>query len=446
MFPGSNGSSLNSMTAEVATQTDPPPLRLSRRRQWAVGQAISFLMKQGVENPDVVSLAAGLVDPSSLPVRESRIAVDTLLSDERRARQALQYGTTPGSEPLRRVYLRHFAGLEGATPDDPGFDVDRLILTTGSQQFLSLVGETLLDPGDICLVAGPTYFVFLGLLNGLGARAIPVDADEDGMRMDALEETLEQLEREGELDRVKLIYLVSDYENPSGVSLSVDRREQAVDIARRWSKAHRLFILEDAAYRELRYDGPRNPSVWSFDTAGEHVIISQTFSKTYSPGIRVGYGVVPDDLVEPICDRKGNEDFGSANFNQHLVATVIDEGLYDTHVVEVRDSYRLKRDAMLAAADKYFTGIPGVHWVRPHGGLYVWMSLPESVETGFNSPLFHQAVHVEKMMYVPGEICQAGPVDERPKNQMRLSYGVQDPAGIDLGMQRLANAVKAVIS
>lgn len=433
------------MTAQIANPTESPQLRLSRRRQMAIGQAISFLMKQGVENPDVVSLAAGLVDPTSLPVEESRIAVDKLLSNEQRARQALQYGTTPGSEPLRRVYLRHFAGLEGASSDDPGFDVDRMILTTGSQQFLSLVGETLLDPGDICLVAAPTYFVFLGLLNGLGTRAIPIDTDENGMRMDALEETLERLERDGELDRVKLIYLVSDYENPSGVSLSAERRELAVDIARRWSKLHRLFILEDAAYRELRYDGPRNPSVWSFDTAGEHVIISQTFSKTYSPGIRVGYGVVPHDLVEPICDRKGNEDFGSANFNQHLVATVLEEGLYENHVVEVCDSYRVKRDAMLAAADKYFADIPGVSWVHPHGGLYVWMTLPDAVETGFNSPLFHQAVHVEKMMYVPGEICQAGPADIRPKNEMRLSYGVEDPAGIDLGIQRLANAVKAVL-
>eukprot|EP00913_Durusdinium_trenchii_P008955 g8421.t1 len=295
-------------------------------------------MKQGVENPDVVSLAAGLVDPASLPVKESRIAVEKLLSDEKRARQVLQYGTTPGAESVRRVFLRHFAGLEGAEPDALGVDVNQMILTTGSQQLLSLVGETLLDPEDICLVAAPTYFVFIGLLNGLGARAIPVATDDNGMRMDALEETLEQIERDGELDRVKLIYLVSDYENPSGISLSADRREQAVDIARRWSKNHRLLILEDAAYRELRYDGPNHPSVWSFDESHEYVILSQTFSKTYSPGIRVGYGVVPNDLVLPICDRKGNEDFGSANFNQHLIATVIEEGLYDQHVVEVCDS------------------------------------------------------------------------------------------------------------
>ncbi|MCH8829049.1 MAG: PLP-dependent aminotransferase family protein [Planctomycetes bacterium] len=433
------------METETAIPTKLPELRLSRRREWAGGQSISFLMKQGVENPDVVSLAAGLVDPSSLPVEESRIAVEKLLSDEQRARQVLQYGTTQGAEPLRRLLLEHLAKLEETTVEGLGVEVDRLILTTGSQQLLSLVGEVLLDPGDICLVAAPTYFVFLGLLNGLGARAIPVKTDEDGMCADALESKLEQLDGAGELARVKLIYLVSYYENPSGVSLSAERREAIVRIAKRWSKPHRLLILEDAAYRELRYDGPALPSVWGSDPAHEHVILSQTFSKTFSPGLRVGYGVLPSDLVQPICDRKGNEDFGSANFNQHLIATVIEQGLYARHVEDVCRSYRRKRDAMLAAAERYFADIPGVHWVHPHGGLYVWMTLPASVETGFDSPLFRQATQVEKMMYVPGEICHAGPSDLRPKNQMRLSFGVQDVAGIDLGMQRLANAIRAVI-
>ena len=329
-------------------------------------------------------------------------------------------------------------------------DTDQLLLTTGSQQFLSLVGEILLDPGDICLVASPTYFVFLGVLDGLGAQAIPVATDEDGMRMDALETELARLEAEGQLDRVKLIYLVSYYENPSGVSLSEDRREQVVRIAKRWSKRQRIFILEDAAYRELRYDGPKLPSVWSFDPDRETVIYTQTFSKSFSPGVRVGYGVAPQDLIAPICDRKGNEDFGSANLNQHLMAQVFEDGHYYPHVEQVRNSYRTKRDAMLKAAEKYFSGIPGVSWVPPHGGLYVWMTLPEGVPTGFDSPLFEQATKVEQVMYVPGELCfapdpQLPPDEARPRNHMRLSFGVQTPEGIDLGMKRLANAVRAIL-
>jgi 2-aminoadipate transaminase len=150
-------------------------------------------------------------------------------------------------------------------------------------------------------------------------------------------------------------------------------------------------------------------------------------------------------MVQPICDRKGSEDFGSANFNQHLLATVMQKGLYAPHVSQLRDSYRIKRDAMVASAEDYFSDIPGVSWVVPQGGLYVWMTLPDTIETGFDSPLFQQATQVEKMMYVPGEICQAGPEASRPKNEMRLSFGVQDVAGIQTGMQRLANAVHAIL-
>ncbi len=419
-----------------------PAIRLSKRWHWAQGQAISFLMQQAVENPECISLAAGLVDYSSLPVDETQQALAKLLSNDDRARGALQYGTTQGAERLRKLLLEHLARLEGCSVAELGVDANQLVLTTGSQQFLSLVGEILLDPDDICLVAAPTYFVFLGVLNGLGARAVSVAADEDGMCPDALEAELRRIEAEGELDRVKLIYLVSYYENPSGVSLSAARRTRMIEIARAWSRKQRIVILEDAAYRELRYDGPVLPSTWGLDTSRDTVIIAQTFSKSFAPGVRVGYGVVPRALVGPLCDRKGNEDFGSANFNQHLMADVIEQGLYDQHVAEVRAAYRTKRDCMLRAIDRYFEDLPGVHWVHPHGGLYVWMTLPESIPTGFNSALFHRASQIEKVMYVPGELCHAGPLETRPRHQMRLSFGVQTPVGIEQGIERLANAVR----
>jgi len=422
-----------------------PAPKFSNRRLWANQQVIGFLMQQGVENPDVISLAAGLVDQQSLPVEETSDAFFELFSDKSRARQALQYGTTAGAERLRHQLLLQLASLENCTPQELGVESDQLLLTTGSQQCLSLVGEVLLDPGDICLVAAPTYFVFLGVLNGLGANTIAIETDDDGMRMDALERELEKLEARGEIDRVKLIYLVSYFENPSGVSLSEERRQQVVEIARRWSKKHRIFILEDAAYRELRYDGPVLPSIWSFDTARQSVLLTQTFSKTFSPGLRVGFGVFPRELIGPLSDRKGNEDFGSANLNQHLLATVIEKGLYDEHVSKLCHSYRDKRDCMLKAAEEHFSSIPGVHWVHPHGGLYVWMSLPESVDTGFDSQLFQQATKKEKVMYVPGDVCFAGEETQKPRNHMRLSFGVENRAGIEMGMKRLAAAVRAIL-
>lgn len=402
-------------------------------------------MQQAVQNVDVISLAAGLVDNQSLPVKRARQACELLTRDVTLARQALQYGTTQGALRLREHLLRHLASLEKCKTNELGIDADQLMLTTGSQQLLSLVGEVLLDPEDIVLVAAPTYFAFLGTLNGLGARAIPITTDDDGLRPDALEAELTRLESTGELPQVKLIYVVSYYENPTGISLSATRRKEVIDLARKWSRHQRIFILEDAAYREMRYSGPELPSLWSLDDSHETVILAQTFSKSFSPGLRVGFGAVPRELIAPLSDRKGNEDFGSANFNQHLLATVFEQGLYAEHVTTLQNTYRAKRDCMLAAADKFFGEINGVHWVHPHGGLYVWMTLPEQIDTGFSGPLFRQATQVEKVMYVPGDVCYAGRAETRPHNQMRLSFGTQDAAGIEEGMRRLARAVQVVM-
>lgn len=432
----------------MSTHSD---ISFSKKRTWSHDLPISFLMQQGVENPGVLSLAAGLVDQGSLPIEATRQALDSLFTTPQKGLEALQYGTTAGSVALRTLLLSHLSNLEQKPADELGITVDNIIATTGSQQYLSLVGEILLDPGDICLVAAPTYFVFLGVLQGLGARIISVETDEFGMRMDSLEATLDMLESQGDLPKVKMIYVVSDYENPSGLSLSIDRRQQIVEIARKWSKSQRIFILEDLAYRELCYDGPVTPSIRSFDPSGDHVILTQTFSKSFSPGLRVGFGVAPLEVCAAIRDKKGNDDFGSTNLSQHILTRVMSDHLYYDHVATLRNVYREKRDCMLEAADEFFSDIPGVHWVHPNGGLYVWMTLPESIETGFQSPLFERAVHAEKVMYVPGELFYAVdhgiPPGEQlapQKNHMRLTFGVQNPEGIREGMQRLANAVKSL--
>lgn len=426
--------------------THTPAINFSQRKDRAARQAISFLMQQAVENADCLSLAAGLVDEASLPVQPARAALQQLFGDAAVARKVLQYGTTAGDLRLRELLVEHLARLEGCSIKDLGVDVDQLILTTGSQQFLSILAEMLFDPGDICLVAAPTYFVFLGVLEGVGAQAVSVTTDGNGMCPAALDKILADLEAAGQLDRVKLIYLVSYYENPSGISLSEQRRIQMVEIAQRWSKKQRILILEDAAYRELRYDGPVLPSVFGHDPDHQTVILTQTFSKSFSPGVRVGFGVVPKELVKPVCDRKGNEDFGSANLSQQLLSTVIQNGDYQPHVETVCEAYRVKRNAMLAAADECFADIPGASWVRPSGGLYVWLSLPESIETGFNSRLFEQASKIEKVMYVPGELCYGGSKQSRPRHQMRLSFGVLGPDELHEAMRRLANAVRAVMN
>jgi 2-aminoadipate transaminase len=424
-------------------------MNFSQRRRWAADQAISFLMQQGVEHPHVLSLGAGLVDAASLPVTEAIEAVREVLADDLRGQAALQYGTTQGDLRLRQQLAAYQNQLEqSSTPTAQRVaSADEIVCTTGSQQLLALLADALLDPGDICLVAAPTYFVFLGVLDGVGARTIALPSDDDGLRIDVLQAELQRLESAGELSRVKLIYVVSEFENPTGISLSLSRRSQLVDIAKHWSarRGETIYVLEDAAYRELHYDNPPPPSVWLFDVAGDTVIHAGTFSKSFSPGLRVGFGLMPRELRDAINDLKGNQDFGSANLNQHVLAELLASGRFAIHADEVRAAYRIKRNAMLAAADEFFADLSGVTWVHPRGGLYVWMTLPSQVATGFDSPLFRRAVDVEQVMYVPGELCFGGPRDQRQRNHMRLSFGVQSPDGIHEGMRRLARAVRHVL-
>lgn len=418
---------------------------VSDHAQRSAGQAIGFLMQQAVENADCVSLAAGLVDEESLPVRIVREAVAKLLSDADSGRKLLQYGITPGPEAMRRVFRSNLARLEEHPDNLSDLPLSQLILTTGSQQLLSLVTQALFNPGDICLVAAPTYFVYIGVLQAADAEIVPVIADVDGMRPDALTAAFQQIEAAGKLDRVRLVYVVSDFDNPSGVSVSAERRPELLKIVQQFSTRQRIFLLEDCAYRELRYDGDPIPSIWSLDTTRETVILAQTFSKSFSPGIRVGMGVLPTALVRAVTDLKGNEDFGSAHLNQHIVAHAIQTGEYAEHVRIVCESYRRKRDAMVAAVESEFSSLPGVSWFTPKGGMYVWMKLPNHIETGFTTALFQRATHVDKVMYVPGELCYPFNWPDRPRCEMRLSFGVQNLAGIEAGIRRLASAVRWVL-
>ena len=426
-----------------SSPTTAADLVFSRRRDWSADNVVGFMMKQAVDHPECISLAAGLVDPQTLPVEVTRRAAERMLGDESLARASLQYGTTEGSQRLRDLLLEYLAGLEGVSRDGLGIGRDQLVLSTGSQQMLALLCEATLDPGDICLIADPTYYVMLGTVNGLGGRAVAVEADEGGLRIESLERILASFERNGELSRVKLIYIVSDFDNPRSVSLAIDRRRRLVEVVAGYADRQRILVVEDAAYRELYYDGSPRPSVWGCDTAGETVALVQTFSKCFSPGLRVGFGVLPRDLVEPVLDLKGNEDFGSTSFSQHLLATVFEDGLFPGHVERLRAAYAAKRDALARAAAEHLGDVEGVNWLVPDGGLYIWMTVPERVDTGLGGSLFERAVDREQVMYVPGDLCYIGGDGVRPRNQLRLSFGVEPPERLAEGMARLARAIRA---
>ena len=424
------------MTAEI---------QLSQRAEWSAGQPISDLMSRALANPDLISLAAGFVDQQSLPAEATRRALEAIWADPQSARTSLQYGTTPGYPPLREAILSRFLHDDRVDAASTDLTIDRVVVTAGSNQLLHLVSESLLDPGDMVLCAAPTYLVYLGTLANLGAEAVGVATDPRGMIPEALEDQLRHRERQGDLARVKAIYLVTYYDNPCGVTMPAARREQIVDIAKRWSRGGRIHVISDAAYRDLRYEGDDVPSLWSCDEEGDTVVLAGTFSKCYSPGIRVGWGILPSHLVDPVCNQKGNIDFGSPNFSQHLMAKVLELDLLPNHIGQIRDSYKQKLKAMLSAADQHLSGLPGLCWQRPQGGLYVWVELPESVDTGPQGRLFSRAIE-EGVLYVPGQFCYPTVGQPVARNHMRLSFGVQSPERIGEGMAALARAIEFALA
>jgi 2-aminoadipate transaminase len=426
------------------------PLRipLSKAAIRTSAPSITSLMQTALENPAIISLAAGFVDQHSLPVEVTARSVSAMFADHEHGRRSLQYGTTIGHSRLRAGLIERLERSEGVAAGTYRDEVARTVVTTGSAQLIYLVCEALLDPGDIVLVESPTYFVFLGPVETRGARAVRVPIDDHGLRIDALEQTLCQIQQAGQLDRVKLIYTIPEHANPTGISLAAERRRPLVDLARRWSLAagRRIFVLEDAAYHGLSFGVNEPQSLWSLDAEGETVILARTFSKTFSPGIKIGYGVLPEGLVEPILRLKGNHDFGSANFNQQVLERALESGHYDQHVARLRGIYGRKRDVFLEALDRFVGPIGGdVRWTRPNGGLFVWFTVPEGLDTGFDGPLFPRCLE-EGVIYVPGEYAFAPEPGPVPRNHVRLTFGVPCEAELVEGARRLGRALRACLS
>lgn len=413
---------------------------LSRRAEWSGGPPIAnILMAKALAQPELISLAAGFVEQDSLPAEIVQRAVSLLVSHPERARESLQYGTTIGHPRLRQAIWQRLCHSDGSTGLLRG-GPEQIVITAGSNQLLYLLAEALLDPGDIVLCGTPNYFVFLGMLQSFGARAIGVASDREGLIPEALEERLGWLARRGELERVKAIYVASYFDNPTGISVSVPRRPALVEVARRWSRKHRIYILEDCAYRDLRYHSEDWPSLRAFDGTGQTVALVGSFSKSFSPGIRVGWGLLPPSLLEPVLSLKGHHDFGSANFNQMLMAVILEEGWFDEHVEHLRTIYRTKAEALVSALEETVRPLVPISYVRPQGGLYLWLRLPEEWDTGVESPLFRAAVE-EGVVYVPGEYCF--PTEGEPPLRccLRLSYAMPDPVRLREGVSRLARAL-----
>ena len=399
-------------------------------------------MAQALRFPHLISLAAGFVDNATLPCAATTRTLNNLAADESRLRKSLQYGTTAGLEELRQAIIQWNYN------EWPNHSVttDRMLLASGSNQLLHLLAETILDPGDIVIAAAPTYFVFLGTLRSMGARTIGVHADRDGMCTQALRSQLEQLAASGQAHRVKAIYCIPDFDNPGGSTLSLERRHEMLQIVEQWRSEHGpLLLISDNAYQHLRYDGEALPPLLSLsNTASDFVVDLGTFSKVFSPGIRVGWGVFPRNLIEPLLDIRSNIDFGAPHLNQSIVHGALASGELEAHLPTICEGYRVKRDAMLESLDKHMADMPGVDWDAPAGGMYVWLRLPEHIDTSEQGELWQLATQ-HGVLYVPGHHCYPGEGQKTEYNTMRLSFGVQSPGSIRQGISRLSEAIEELV-
>ena len=367
--------------------------------------------------PEVISLAGGLPDTSTFPP-ETFAAVAQRIASESCAK-ALQYGPTEGLKETKDC-IAEVMGAEGmhADPED-------VLVTTGGQQVLDLVTKTLIDPGDVVVAEGPTYPGAVPVFTAYQADVVQIDMDADGMRIDLLEDELDRLDRDGR--RPKFIYTVPSFQNPAGVTMSQPRRRRLVEIAHE----RELLVLEDNPYGLLRYEGDPPPPLLSLD-GGVYVMYLGTFSKILSPGIRLGWVVAPPPVLEKINLGKQATDLCTSTLSQLMVQAYFAEGHWRDYVESLTEIYRARRDTMLDALADHFP--PQAEWTRPSGGLFIWATLPDFIDT---TDLLARALH-DNVAFVPGE---AAFLDGRGRNAMRLNFSGSDEDAIREGIRRIGEVV-----
>src|SRR3954471_18907475 len=367
--------------------------------------------------PEVISFAGGLPDTSTFPP-ETFAAVAGRVAAESCAK-ALQYGPTEGLLETKECIAEVMAA------DGIQVDTQDIVVTTGGQQGIDLVTKTLIDPGDVVVAEAPTYPGAVPTFSSYQADVVQIEMDSDGMRVDLLEETLERLDRDGR--KPKFIYTVPTFQNPAGVTMSLERRRRLVQIAHQ----RELLVLEDNPYGLLRYEGDAVPSLHALD-GGVFVMYLGTFSKILSPGIRLGWVVAPPPVLDKINQGKAGVDLCTSTLSQLMVQAYFSEVRWRDYVDSLTEIYRTRRDTMLDALAEHFP--PQAQWTRPGGGLFIWATLPDFIDT---TDLLARALR-DNVAFVPGEGAY---LDGRGRNAMRLNFSGSDEDAIREGVRRLGEGV-----
>ncbi len=388
-------------------------IQLARRMARVQASAIREILKV-TERPEVLSFAGGLPAPEAFPVEALARAHADVLADD--AAAALQYGPTEGYAPLRAWVAERMTrrGLPAAP--------EQVLITAGSQQGIDLVAKALIDPGDLVLVEAPSYLAALQTFSTYEARFEAVETDDEGMRVDGLERSLRER-------RVKLVYLVPNFQNPRGTTLGLGRRARIAQLA----AEHGVTVLEDDPYAELRYRGVALPPIAGLEP-GAPVIHLGSFSKTLAPGLRLGYVIADERTIRALTIAKQAVDLHSGSLAQRAVTRLLETFDYEAHLRDLRRLYAERLDAMLASIEHSFP--EGTTWTRPEGGMFVWMRLPADLDA---EELLADAMR-ERVAFVPG----APFYPERPcRETLRLNFSNRPPPLIAEGMARLGACVRA---
>jgi 2-aminoadipate transaminase len=400
-----------------------------QRTEWAAhfadttrrnrGNAIRDLLS--VIGTETISFAGGLPAPEVFAVEEAAVAADEILAKD--GRSALQYGPTEGFRPLRDLLASQWRakGLQ--------IEAENILITSGAQQGIDLVGRVFLEPGDRVVVESPTYVGALSAWFGCQSNYLTVPMDDNGMQVDQLDSLIK--------DPVKFLYSVVNFQNPTGVTLSLERRQQLLELAHRRDFA----VIEDDPYRALRYSGQDVPGLIELEgqMLGSHwnekgrVIHFETFSKTLMPGLRVGYTIAPAPVIRAMVIAKQGFDLHTSTLNQMIVTKLVSEGTLERNLPNLISLYRTRRDLMLELIGHHFKGF--AEWTQPDGGLFVWLRFPEHIDT--EQMLVKALEH--HVAYVPGNgFFAATP----PMNTLRLNFSNMPPERITEGMNRLAQILR----
>ena len=400
------------MATIMAKSSEHRGYRFARRMKNMNVSAVREILKVS-ERPEIISFAGGMPAPELFPV--SAIARAHAEMFELEGPASLQYSTTEGWRPLREWISRRLTQKGIAT------DADHVLMTSGSQQGIDLAARVFLEPGDSVIVENPCYLAALQTFSSYEVSYTAVDSDDEGINIDQVEEALTK-------SNPKLIYIVTDFHNPKGTSLSIERRHRLVELARQ----HQVPILEDDPYGELRYRGIRPPSLAALDSHGMVIYLS-TFSKTISPGMRLGWATASAEIIQSMVIAKQASDLHTSTVEQRAAARLLADFDYDGHVATLCNEYGARCDAMLEAIDEYFPA--GCRSTRPEGGLFVWVELPASIS---GEELFEEAI-AEGVAFVPGTSFFAS---EPKHNFIRLNFSNRPPEMIREGVNRIGNILK----